>query len=97
MNQRRFVLAVCLIPMGALPVAAAADDPPAAQVLARVMAPPTPAIGFDDPRSLSDFVRRSAKEKDVAVRALSLSNLGRADINGDRCLTRHEYGLYVAM
>jgi lantibiotic modifying enzyme len=97
MNKRSFVLAVWLMSMFALPVAAAAEDPSPAEILSRVMPPPTPAIGFDDPRSLSDFVRRSTKEKDVAVRALSLSNLDRADINGDRCLTRREYGLYLAM
>jgi len=97
MSKLSFVLAGWLISMSALPVAAAAEDPSPAELLSRVMPPPKPAIGFDDPSSLSDFLRRSTKEKDVAVRALSLSNLGRADINGDRCLTRHEYGLYLAM
>src|SRR3954447_9593739 len=97
MNKRSFVLAGWLMLMFALPVAAAAEDPSPAELLSRVMPLPTPAIGFADPRSLSDFVHRSTKEKDVAVRALGLSNLGAADINGDRCLTRHEYSLYLAM
>jgi len=96
-NRGSFVLAGWLMSMFALPVAAAAENPSPAEILSRVMPPPTPAIGFDDPRSRSDFVRRSTKEKDVAVRALSLSYLGRADINGDHCLTRHEYSLYLAM
>jgi lantibiotic modifying enzyme len=97
MRKLSLVLGGWLMSMFPLPVAVAAEDPSPAEILLRVMPPPTPAIGFGDPRSLSDFVRRSTKEKDVAVRALSLSNLGRADINGDRCLTRHEYGLYLAM
>lgn len=96
-NKRSFVLAVWSMSMFALPVAAAAEDPSPAEILSRVMSPPTPAIAFEDPRSLSDFVRRSTKEEDVAVRALSLSNLVRADIDGDGCLTRREYGLYLAM
>jgi len=83
--------------MLALPVAAAAEDPSPAELLSRVMPPLTPAVGFEDRRSLTDFIRRSTKEKDVAVRALGLSNLGRADINGDHCLTRREYDLYLAM
>ena len=78
-----------------LPVAVAAEDSSPAELLSRVMPPPTPAIGFEDRRSLTDFVRRSTKEKDVAVRALGLSNLGRADINGDHCLTHREYSLYL--
>jgi hypothetical protein len=83
--------------MFALPVAAAAEDSSPAELLSRVMPPPTSAVGFEDRRSLMDFVRRSTKEKDVAVRALGLSNLGRADINGDHCLTHREYSLYLAM
>src|SRR4051812_16728276 len=96
-NKRSFVLAACLMSMFSFSVAAAAEDVASAERLARVMLPPAPAIGFDDPRSLSDFVRRSTKEKDVAVRALGLSSLGRADTNGERCLTRHEYNPYLAM
>ena len=79
-----------------LPVAVAAEDPSPAELLSRVMPPPTPAVGFEDRRSLTDFVRRSTKEKDVAVRALALSDLGRADINGDHCLTHREHSLYLA-
>jgi len=86
-----------LLSMLPLPAAAAAEDQSPAELLSRVMPPPAPAVGFEDRRSLTDFIRRSTKEKDVAVRALGLSSLGRADINGDHCLTDREYGLYLAM
>ena len=97
MRKRSLVLGGWLMSMLPLPVAAAAEDPSPAELLSRVMPPLTPAVGFEDRRSLTDFIRRSTKEKDVAVRALGLSNLGRADINGDHCLTRREYDLYLAM
>lgn len=97
MRRLRLVLGGWLMSMLPLSVAGAAEDPSPAELLSRVMPPPTPAVGFEDPRSLTDFIRRSAKERDVAVRALGLSNLGRADINGDHCLTHREYSLYLAM
>jgi hypothetical protein len=97
MRKLSLVVGGWLMSMLPLSVAVAAEDPSPAELLSRVMPPPTSAIGFDDSRSLSDFVRRSTKEKDVAVRALGLSNLGRADINGDHCLTHREYSLYLAM
>ena len=86
-----------MLSMLSLPAAVAAGDPSSAEILSRVMPPPTSAVGFEDRRSLTDFIRRSTKEKDAAVRALGLSSLGRADINGDHCLTDREYGLYLAM
>src|SRR5437764_14276807 len=93
MRKWSLVLGGWLMSMLPLSVAVAAEDPSPAEILSRVMPPPTPAIGFEDPGSLTDFIRRSTKEKDVAVRGLSLSNLGRADINGDHCLTHREYSL----
>jgi hypothetical protein len=92
-----FVLGSWLMSTVPLSVAVAAEDPSPADVLSRVMPLPTPPIGFEDRRSLTDFIRRSRREKDVAVRALALSNLGRADIDGDHCLTAREYRLYLAM
>jgi lanthionine synthetase-like protein len=83
--------------MLSVPGALAAEDPSPAELLSRVMPPLRPAVGFEDRRSLTDFIRRSTREKDVAVRALGLSSLGRADINGDHCVSRREYDLYLAM
>src|SRR5215471_7387997 len=97
MRKLSLVLGGWLISMLPFPVAVAAEDPSPAELLSRVMPPLTPAVGFEDRRSLTDFIRRSTREEDVAVRALGLSNLGRADINGDRCVTRREYDLYLAM
>lgn len=96
MNKWGFILRGWLVSMVVSPVVVAAENPSPAEILSRVMPPPIPAVGFEDSRSLSDFVRRSRREKDVAVRALSLSSLGRADIDGDGCLTPHEYGLHLA-
>src|SRR6478736_5310619 len=97
MRRPGLVLGGWLLSMLSLPAAVAAGDPSSAEILSRVMPPPTSAVGFEDRRSLTDFIRRSTKEKDAAVRALGLSSLGRADINGDHCLTDREYGLYLAM
>ena len=97
MRTLSLVLGGWLMSMLPLSVAGAAEDPSPAELLSRLMPPPTPAVGFEDRRSLTDFIRRSTKEKDVAVRALGLANLSRADINGDHCLTHREYSLYLAM
>ena len=97
MRKWGLVLGGWLMSMLPLSAAVAAEDPSPTEILSRLMPPPTPAIGFEDRGSLTDFIRRSTNEKDVAVRALSLSNLGRADINGDHCLTHREYSLYLAM
>ena len=97
MRKLSLALGGWLMSMLPLSVASAAEDPSPAELLSRLMPPPTPAVGFEDRRSLADFIRRSTNEKDVAVRALGLSNLGRADINGDHCLTHREYSLYLAM
>ena len=96
MRKLSLVVGGWLMSMLPLSVAVAAEDPSPAEILSRVMPPPTPAVGFEDRRSLTDFIRRSTQEKDVAVRALAVSDLGRADINGDHCLTDREYSLYLA-